>query len=259
MLVYSLIFPNGKKYIGCTTAPLKRRIQEHIQRSKRNYSSNLYKAFRKHKFKFELKIIKECSSKEEMLQSEKNYIKKYCSNNKDFGYNMTVGGEFGHCGHIITEKRRLASKNRKLKAWKNGKLNHLKRPLINLDTGEYYESVADASRKLDVTVGSIIITIKKEGKVKGFFLCDYNKKLNIKKKLIILKKNENIRQLKRAKILGFKIICLNNNKVYNSYPEASKNLGISSAGICKALKNKKSVKGFTFKFCFSKTNASSLD
>lgn len=248
MIVYCAVFDNGKKYFGCTTATLKKRSNEHIRQAKRGAGSFFHQALRENEFKCKWKTVKMCSSKEEMFQAEKNFIKRHKSNNPLHGYNRTAGGEFGHCGSVITEKRRLSSKLVSTNLWKDGKMNHLKRKLLNLNTGEVYDSVADASKQLNVSVSSIITCIKKKRMVgKKYFLIDFKENISIEKELNKIKAVIQDRQDKKAKKFSFPVMCLNNKKVYASYKEASKDLKISDAGICRALKEQRPVCGFTFK------------
>lgn len=87
---------NNKVYIGQSVNVLKR-FAAHKNRpfnpKSRQYESYFYRAIRKYgleNFKFE--VIEKCK-KEELNKKEKEYISFYHSNDKDFGYNLTKGGE----------------------------------------------------------------------------------------------------------------------------------------------------------------------
>lgn len=90
MLVYIYTFPNGKKYVGQTTNTLE-------ERAKRGdgyvNSPAVYNAIKKYKWKNLQIETFPCSSKEEMDALEKYYIKLYHTNQKEYGYNLTLGGE----------------------------------------------------------------------------------------------------------------------------------------------------------------------
>src|SRR5216684_3806056 len=97
---------NGKMYIGRTTRLLTDRWEEHIQVAYRSKEASTYKA--QHKLihraikkygvhNFEFRIIQELSSFEGMCEAEKYWVAFYktnaCRYDKEFGYNLTDGGE----------------------------------------------------------------------------------------------------------------------------------------------------------------------
>lgn len=90
MIVYIYTFPNGKKYVGQTANTLESRA-----RNGDGYinSPAVYNAIKKYGWN-NLKIeIFPCFSKEEMNKLEQYYIKLYHTNEKEYGYNLTVGGD----------------------------------------------------------------------------------------------------------------------------------------------------------------------
>ena len=104
---------NGKRYVGQTVQPLKKRFNEHA--TKRN-KSLLGKAMRKYgRENFYCGIIKVCTSKEELDYWEKYYIAAL-KTKIPYGYNLCDGGEGvagysktpEHCANLST-----ALKNRK--------------------------------------------------------------------------------------------------------------------------------------------------
>ena len=109
--LYLHIVPNGKVYVGITSVPVKERWL-----SGHGYRNNPY--FQNAIIKYgwdniEHIIILEHLSKEWACQLEKLFIQLYRSNNKDFGYNLTTGGE-GTAEHKLTEaSRQLLSESHK--------------------------------------------------------------------------------------------------------------------------------------------------
>lgn len=85
---------DNKKYIGYSNN-IERRFYEHRHKLKNKSHSNQYLQNVYNKYGLlvlDFYIIEVC--KEDALQErEKYYIKKYNTNNKDFGYNLTVGGD----------------------------------------------------------------------------------------------------------------------------------------------------------------------
>lgn len=104
---------NDKIYIGKTNSVERRKI-EHLSKSRTLDNRHFYNAIRKYGFdNFELNILFECDIEDEAYLKEIDYIKQYKSNNKNFGYNSTIGGE-GLKG-ISEDTRRKMSENAKLR------------------------------------------------------------------------------------------------------------------------------------------------
>ena len=94
MIIYKATFPNGKVYIGKTKRKLNERIYHHINNSKKDKYKHIVmaKAIRKYgEENINWEVIKECSSLEEMSESERFFIKKYNSTDHINGYNMVCG------------------------------------------------------------------------------------------------------------------------------------------------------------------------
>lgn len=93
MIIYKVTNKvNGKVYIGQTIRNLEIRKWEHLQCAKDGVKTHLYYAIRKYgEDNFTFEIIAEASSKQELNELERYYIKKYDSINN--GYNMVDGGD----------------------------------------------------------------------------------------------------------------------------------------------------------------------
>ena len=88
---------NNKIYIGMTTSSLKRRKFEHYYKLEEfNHKCVFKNALKKYEDKnFIWEEIDKAQNKQELKEKEKYWIKFYNSNNKNFGYNMTEGGDGG--------------------------------------------------------------------------------------------------------------------------------------------------------------------
>ena len=100
MLIYKITnSKNSKVYIGKTIYTLKRRWKGHKVAAKKGSETYLHKAIRKYgAAAFVPEIIKGgVRSEANLNRFERKFIKLYKSNNPDFGYNQTSGGELtGH-------------------------------------------------------------------------------------------------------------------------------------------------------------------
>ena len=92
-VIYKINFPNGKCYVGLTNRKLEDRVLDHKERVKHG-KQLICKAFKKYGFENAIwEILEFNKSKEELYDLEILYISKFNSSNRDFGYNMTDGGE----------------------------------------------------------------------------------------------------------------------------------------------------------------------
>jgi len=86
---------NGKKYIGQTTRPLYKRIYEYKAAFNHSkfYNEYLLSSFKKYGWdNFEFSVIDTATNIIELNEKEIKYIRDYNSNNKEFGYNIEIGG-----------------------------------------------------------------------------------------------------------------------------------------------------------------------
>lgn len=86
---------NNKVYIGQTKKTIEERFNAHIKKAEIYTNRYLYDAMNHYGYNnFKVEQIEEC---EDTLLNEREiyWISHYQSNNKNFGYNMTAGGEGG--------------------------------------------------------------------------------------------------------------------------------------------------------------------
>jgi predicted GIY-YIG superfamily endonuclease len=97
IIVYCLVFPNGKKYVGVTNN-FTRRIKTHKYIAKTGKHSFLvHKAIKKYGPKnIMVRKLGYFVDINDALKREREFIKLYQSNEKLWGYNLTLGGEYHH-------------------------------------------------------------------------------------------------------------------------------------------------------------------
>ena len=99
---------NGKKYIGLTTRKLISRWKQHIVESNKidgwEWNTPLGRALKKYgENGFDVFVLEECVSIEELKQKEIELIEKYKTFSKFGGYNLTKGGD-GRFGYKLSEE-----------------------------------------------------------------------------------------------------------------------------------------------------------
>ena len=99
-LIYRLISPDGKCYIGQTTKGKRRFFSKGY-----THNSGLTNAIKEYGLKnFKKEILEECLTADEANEREKYYIKLYQSTDKSKGYNISTGGAGGFNGLHHSEK-----------------------------------------------------------------------------------------------------------------------------------------------------------
>ena len=110
--VYKHIFPNNKVYIGITKQSLTRRWQEGLGYKRQLFVFNAIKKYGWGNVKHE--IIFKNLSKKDAEQKEKELIKFYKSNNRQYGYNIENGGNVNKVSDVTKEKIRKANIGKKM-------------------------------------------------------------------------------------------------------------------------------------------------
>ena len=115
--VYRFISPSGKSYIG-VTKNFYRRYTEHKREADRGTKNIFYCACKKYNFyNFKIYILKQDIEDEELLKfAEVLYIEKYKTQDSNYGYNMTPGGDgvqlFGENNGMYGKKHTNESKQK---------------------------------------------------------------------------------------------------------------------------------------------------
>lgn len=116
--VYRHTSPSGKVYIGITCQnPIRRWAHGHGYR-KNQYFTNAIQKYGWEAFTHE--ILFDGLTKEEACEKEIELIAFHRSNNDDYGYNISSGGEFAGTGHTLSEEVR-----KKLSESKKGEKHYL--------------------------------------------------------------------------------------------------------------------------------------
>lgn len=152
MIIYKITnLINNKCYIGQTIKTLDARKSQHISTSKRNIevSHHLYSSFNKYGIdNFSFEEIDTATTIDELNEKESYWIEYYHTTDPNLGYNLKGGG----ANQYLTLEVRLKIGNSQ-RGEKNhmfgkiGALNPTSIPMIDLTTGERFDSVSDYCRQ----------------------------------------------------------------------------------------------------------------
>jgi len=97
MKIYKIVNKNnGKIYIGKTNKTIEERFSAHIKNAKNKINRYLYDSMNRHGYEsFEVSLIEECETEEELSSREKYWIETPNCMHPN-GYNMTIGGDGGN-------------------------------------------------------------------------------------------------------------------------------------------------------------------
>lgn len=116
-IIYCATFPNGKCYVGCTCQSLKTRIRIHLYNANHTKTGLVSNAITEFMIDQESQVtwdvIETIKGRTLAFEAEKKWILEKRSNERDFGYNETLGG-LGMNGIVFSkETREKFSKVRK--------------------------------------------------------------------------------------------------------------------------------------------------
>lgn len=101
--VYMHISPSGKKYIGITSQTLNQRWRNGNGYKKTAFFNSIIKYGWDN---FENIVLYEKLSKKDACEKEKELIRKYNTRNRNYGYNVAIGGECNMLGYKHSKETR---------------------------------------------------------------------------------------------------------------------------------------------------------
>jgi hypothetical protein len=215
------IAPNGKKYYGITKQDVKQRWGRGSQ-----YRTNQYfaKAIKKHGWdNMQHIVLHEGLDEEEAKELEQYMIQWYDTANKNYGYNLSLGGD-GGTGCKMSEEQK-----QKLREINTGANNATARAVICITTNKTFGSIAEGARYYNIRYQSVLKCCKGQLKSAGKlpdgtkliwnYLDDYNNGVNIKKP-------------------EPKIICVTTHKTFDSIADGARYYNIHASHIVNCCKGK---------------------
>ena len=224
---------NGKRYVGQTKDPLKKRISGH-------YSSPNCIYFHRALLKYQMddwdwKIIDYADNQEELDAKESFWIRFFDLRNPKLGYNLTDGGQ-GSSGVIITEEHKRRTRESMLKAVGNNYSSPKQSPYCPvkcIETNEIFTSYSAAARAYNVGMAYIrTAALNPERTVKGLHW-------------------EKLTGVEKLKGCPYAIYCVELNKAYENIRQARVEDRFHEGNLSKALKignpyEEKHYAGYTF-------------
>lgn len=245
---------NNKLYIGSSINIFSRKA-EHLRVLKKNkhHSFHFQKSWNKYgENNFEFKIIKVCG-KNSLIYQERFYIKKYKSNNRNFGYNIR---DFenrmpNNIRKILSKSLRNSNKFKEARKnqWKNRTRVKLNQYDLNGKYLKTWNSIKECSEQLNIVIGTIYASCYKEDSskcAKNFLFRKFNNSIDNIKPYINLKNNpytKGIGIIRKEKRVFSKVLCFSKKdkkflKEFLNCSEAARELKIDNSCISKCCRGK---------------------
>lgn len=203
---------NGKKYFGITGTSVKKRWM-----NGGGYKSSRHFHFAIQKYgwdNFEHVVLLSGLSKEEACEKEKEYIKRFKTNDDKYGYNISTGGESGACGVKQSEER----------IWRRvGKRVGTKH------TDETKRKMSEAAKGR--TFSKETLEKMRYAKLGKPLSEEHKKKLSEAQKGRVLSDDTKEKIRKSKSKMMKKVYCKETKIIYNSISDAAKELNLSRQNI----------------------------
>lgn len=236
---------NGKKYIGITCQKPNKRWG--IDGKKYHDSPKFWNAIQKYGWNnFNHEILFTHLSKDEACKKEIELIKLYNTNNRNFGYNISLGGDCPLITDETKEKIRQSKlghytsndTKKKMSLAKIGSNHPSARKIICINTKSIYDTAIQAKNETGINDGNILLCckgiIKSAGKMSDGtpiiwkYLDDYN---------------SNEYYTYPINLSSKEIICLETNEKFSKEIDACKKYNISDRSINNNLKKRSTFAG----------------
>ena len=157
---------NNKRYIGQTKNPVNKRWGKNGYEYLRKSNDHFKNAILKYGWdNFEHEILFTGLTKEEANQKEIELIAFYKSNNPDYGYNMTAGGNT----NTLTEENKEKRRQLNYEMWKNGTFKKaINKPVYCIELNLTFESALEADRRTGIDNSAISKVCRHKMKYAGF-------------------------------------------------------------------------------------------
>ncbi len=222
---------NGKLYIGLTTQKNpSRRFDRHVCNALAGVDTYFYNSIRRYgKSSFKFEVIYSVNNMDDLNWAERYFIRLYQTTDKQYGYNILPGGKH----FMMSEETKLKLSIKIKEQFKNGRKANKSR----IGVAPWNKGLKGLPGKIKSLETRRKLSESHKGKIKTI-----QHRVNLSKAKIEYYKTNKPVNCK-------KVICLNDNKIFNSASDASKfyNFPITAASrVCNG--QRKSYKGHIFKY-----------
>lgn len=211
---------NNKKYIGQTGQSPEKRWGKNGSEYLRKGNPYFKNAILKYGWdNFTHEILFTNLSAEEADNKEMELIKKYKTYLRDYGYNMTMGG---NSNTLTPEQKEQISKRNKL-YWENGKFQEvICKNIYCVELNYEFKSVTEAHQKTGIDISAIIKVCKGLHNYAGF--SPKGQPLHwLYSKDVTVQKIEDLKNKKEIiKGIQIPIMCIETQQIFHSSTEAGK-------------------------------------
>ncbi len=240
-LVYRATSPSGKFYIGITSCGLRRRRESHVDHARRGKKPGYFqRALRKYGNDMRWESLDQDLDRTIAQVAETFYIMMHRSNESQFGYNGTSGGEAPiYNQRTIAKMRDSALKRPVSEACRSA----VRRALVRED-GVEFKSIREAACVLGVTNSAIQAALRL-GTRSGGYRFRYKDEAQVQPRGV---KPFSYSARARSQMRCSKSVIRSDGVVYRTLSAAAKELRVHSSSICYSLKKGGVCKGFRFRY-----------
>ena len=213
---------NGKIYVGKTTRTLEERTAEHLRNSRKSY---IDRALRKYGIEnFEITVLAECDTIEELNRLEKFYIRVFNSKGRiiPLGQRLKISSKLkerifssihkanisaAKMGHPVSTETRhklaIANLGKTASDSTRAKMSAScknKRPVLCIETSMEFSSITAAKKWINRSAGTIIVACKNPNRTAGGYHWKYIDKERLMSRRLILSANTNLKRILTAKL-----------------------------------------------------------
>ena|SRR5271166_5654147 len=169
---------NGKVYVGQTTRSVAIRFRAHREACRRGENFPLYRSVKKYGWaSFEVREVVFAENQKRLDALESAWIILLRTTNREFGYNLTYGGNGGARTEEVCEKLRRSHLGQK--PWNKGMRSSARKIKLPWGSAELHEKLSNSAKARTIspeTRKKISETLKKNGCVPPWNLVDRNSK-----------------------------------------------------------------------------------
>lgn len=176
--VYVHMFPNGKRYVGITCQTPERRWKNGHAYKNQCYLWNAINKFGWHNIKHD--VLYTGLTKFEACAIEQKLIADWRTSEKEYGYNIALGGQSGWAGrhHSEETKKKMSESHIGKNTWAKGRKNPTavtthSIPVFCVETKTVYYSGVEASKQTGANNSHIIQCCKGKRKTAGGYHWEY--------------------------------------------------------------------------------------